>query len=189
MFSATRRSLARRAMALTSLARGARSTSRAVSRTGLAPAGAARGLAVLAESSPGLLRKIERGSRHPGLPFFGAHSGPPVRLDAGRPRMIHRITGQLPRSSEVRKRRCGPWFWYGTRLCRRSTRTDVWSLPSADIPAGMPFGAALTRDDVAGNNFAAAENLQTQAAGRPSRGRCVRSRLLSCVPSLASETL
>ena len=57
-----------------------------------------------------------------------------------------------------------------------------------DIAARMPFGAALTRDDVAGEHGFAAENLQS-GADRPSPGRCVKIRLLFCVPLLASETL
>jgi len=35
--------------------------------------------------------------------------------------------------------------------------------PDSDIPAGVPFGAALTRDDVAGDDLFAAENLDPQA--------------------------
>jgi hypothetical protein len=54
----------------------------------------------------------------------------------------------------------------------------------ADIAAGMPFGAALARDDVAGDDFLAAENLDSQGADRRNHGRCARIRLLSCEPSL-----
>ena len=36
-------------------------------------------------------------------------------------------------------------------------------LAQADIAAGMPFGAALARQDVAGDHVLAAENLDSQA--------------------------
>ena len=51
-------------------------------------------------------------------------------------------------------------------------------LANADAGSGMPGGAALADDDVAGNDVFAAESISRQAAGLRYRGRCGMSRLL-----------
>src|SRR5580704_5760415 len=56
-------------------------------------------------------------------PLSRSPFGSAGRLDAGRPLLIYRITGPEPPTSEVPIRIRGPWLWYGTRFCRRSSRT------------------------------------------------------------------
>src|SRR5579862_199484 len=89
VFSATRRSLTRRTMVLMSPRWGARNISRSVSMTGTQHSSKRCAKTCFAACVVGVIAwapdKIERGSRHPGLPLFGAQSGPPVRLDAGGP--------------------------------------------------------------------------------------------------------
>ena len=114
-------------------------------------------------SSHGLLQRNRKGEPASGLPLFEAHLGPPVRLDAGGPRMIHRITGPQPPSSEVPIRKCGPWFSASELNATVDQREQGVVTADTDVTARMPLGAALARDNVPGNDFLTAENLDSQA--------------------------
>ena len=165
--------------------RGARKLSRSVSRTG--STALARGLVANSfqrSHGTGSCRKTERGSRHPGLPLFGAQLGPPVRLDAGRPRMIHRIYWAAPSvigSTDTNTRPLA--------LVRNSTRPSikanrVWSRPTPTLRPGCHLvpALALQRCLPAGARTFAARGkiLMPQLAGRRNRDRYATTRPLSC---------
>ena len=57
----------------------------------------------------------------------------------------------------------------------------------ADIKAGMPGGAALTRDNVAGNHALAAIGLDARGACPLNRVRFAMNRLLFCEPWPVSD--
>ena len=63
---------------------------------------------------------------------------------------------------------CGRWLWHGTRRDLDLGEQGMVRA-HADIKAGMPGGAALTRNDVAGNHELAAERLDAEALARESR--------------------
>ena len=56
----------------------------------------------------------------------------------------------------------------------------------ADIDAGMPLGAALTNDDVAGDDASRRRTSSRRGAWIQNRDRCATNRQLSCVPSVFS---
>src|SRR5712691_2112834 len=167
VFSAMRRSLASVATALASSRRGARSTSRSVSRRGIQRS---RKVCAGICSTRVMARapsQATRGSRHPVSPSHGTRLGPPVRLDAGGPLLVCRLL--LGRSLRHRKYGyVGAAFGFGTKLdatvyqCKQRV-----ILAQSDIMAGMPLGAALARENIAGQDRLSAEHLHAEApAGR-----------------------
>src|SRR2546423_5338730 len=156
VFSAMRRSFASMAIFSASSRRGARSTSRSVSRTGIL---ASRRLSAAIGSSSVMARapllKSEEGSRHPVSPL-GTRLGPPVRWMPADARIFRRL---LRRS--LRHRNHGyvgaalgfrGEFDFSVGQCEQGV-----ILAYAHIFAGMPFGAALARKDIAGDHRLAAE--------------------------------
>src|SRR5262249_34330245 len=127
VFWATRRSPASFTIADTSLGEGARSRSRSVLSTGNRRAFASRARAgvkaeigsSVASVIAGLLQETERGDRHAGLPFFEPIE-PAGSTGCRRTSYDPPFTGPLPHSSDVPRRTRGLWFWYETRVCRRS---------------------------------------------------------------------
>src|SRR5215471_18128022 len=97
----------------------------------------------------------EEGSRHPVSPL-GTRVGPPVRWEPADLDEVYRLIGPQPPSSAEPIRIPGPWLWYGNQ------REQGMVLGQADIGARVPLGAALARDDVAGEHVLAAENLQAE---------------------------
>ena len=55
-------------------------------------------------------------------------------------------------------------------------------LAHADVQAGMPLGAALARENIAGDGTLWPPNILTPRRWPPSRGRSGKIRLLSCEP-------
>ena len=107
----------------------------------------------------------------------------------GGPRfLVHRLLGRSLRHRN--NRHVFAAFGFGSELnLSIDEREQRVILAEADIAAGMPFGAALARDDVAGKHDLAAGLLQAEAPARASRGRCVKIRLLSCAPCVLSRIL
>src|SRR5262245_4352261 len=159
VFSAIRRSLTSVAIAFASSDRGARRVSRSVSRTGMRRC---RELSVALKSSNVIARapRNDEGSRHPVSP----HGTLWVRRFDGCRRTgysIRRLFGRSLRHREHRYENAALGF--GTELdATVDQREQRVVLGQADIGAGMPFGAALPRNDVAGEHLLAAENLQAE---------------------------
>src|SRR5262245_14039659 len=108
------------------------------------------------------MRKIKRGGRFPASPgalFDSAGSTGPGGLD-----VVHRLFGRLRhRNHRYESATIG--------FCTKFDMTFDLGKESmvgahADIKAGMPGGAALTRDNVAGNHVFAAIGLDAQALAR-----------------------
>src|SRR4051812_3224554 len=159
VFSAMRRSLTRAAMVAASSNRGARNTSRSVSRTGT---GSACKLSGASGSSSVIARAPQKreGSRHPVSPH-GTRVGPPVRWMPADVDLIRRLFGRSLGHREHRYE--DPALGFGTELdATFGQRKQRVVLAQADIGAGVPFGAALARDDVAGEHLLTAENLQAE---------------------------
>src|SRR5262249_43098729 len=114
-------------------------------------------------SSPGTrASKSEEGSRQSRLPSPGTRVVPPVRLDAGGPMKVHRLLGRCLRHRLYRY--VDAALGFGTELdLAIDEREQCVVLAQADVLPRVPLGAALTRDDVAGDDLLAAENLQAQA--------------------------
>src|SRR3954468_20791760 len=113
-----------------------------------------------AKSSHGLL-KSDEGSRYPVSPL-GTRVGPPVRLGC-RPDLdvIRRLFGRSLRHRLYRDENAALGF--GTEFdATGGQREQRVVLAKADIWPGMPLGAALARNDVAGKHALAAENLQPE---------------------------
>ena len=87
---------------------------------------------------------------------------PPVHQDPADSNLVHRLLGRSFRHREYR--------YEGAAACFCTKLDFAFDLGEqgmvgahADIKAGMPGGAALTRDDVAGDHMLAALNLDAKA--------------------------
>src|SRR5216683_2948524 len=165
VFSATRRSLASADTRFASSERGARSTSRLVSRTAMP----ATWVSIWGRSSNVMVgslcsRKARGGAGSPSPPTWNLQV-PPVRLACRRTlRMIHRLFGRrlhrydgdvgaAPGSGAVRH----------ATVDQRKQRV----IPAqADVFARMPFGSVLSHNDIAGTTRLAAEQLDAEALAR-----------------------
>src|SRR5262249_12517198 len=160
VLSAIRRSLTSAAMASASASRGGRSVSRAVSRTG---AGRPRQLSGAVRSSNVITRapRNKRGEPASRLPSWNP-IGSAGSMGAGRPRMkVRRLFGRSLRHREYRHEDAALGF--GPELdFAVGEREQRVVLGHADIGARVPLGAALARNDVAGQHLLAAENLQAE---------------------------
>src|SRR3982074_453301 len=180
-----RRSLASRAIAFTSASVGLRSISRSVSRTqGLASRNVGVGISC---SMSGSYAKTERNF------YFGACSGrktgghfrgtraikkrgrfpaspwSPLALRrfnrTRRTHVVHRLLGRNLRPRNHRHQ--SPAIGFCTKLDMTLDLGEQCMVGAhADIKAGMPGGAALTRDDVAGNHVLAAIGLDSKPLAR-----------------------
>src|ERR1043166_7364755 len=163
VFSAMRRSFASCATALAPSRRGARNTSRSVSRTGIQ---LSRKVSAALWSNRVMARapsKASRGSRLSRLPLKE-----PVRFrrfdwDAGGPR----IGSAVLLGRRLRDRHyghVGAAFCFGTKrdLSVYECEKRV-ILAHSHIMAGVPFGAALARENVAGEDRLPAEQLHAEA--------------------------
>src|SRR4029079_18680000 len=105
------------------------------------------------------MQKGEPASR---LPFCRATCGPPVRLMPADQNLFHRL---LLRSLRHRyNRHVSAAFGFGRKLTASiRKREQRVVLTHADIGAGVPLGATLARDDVAGDDDLAAELFQSEA--------------------------
>src|ERR1019366_8854111 len=112
----------------------------------------------------GCSKETERGTRHPVSPFSKPILGPPVRLGTGGGGLV-RSTGLLGRSLPHRKYRYERVArGFGLELNATVDQREQRVVPAqTDIAARMPFGAALARDNVAGDDFLAAKNLDSEA--------------------------
>ena len=78
---------------------------------------------------------------------------------------VHRLLGRSLRHRKYRYDFAA--FGFGVELnLSIDEREQSVIFAEADIIAGVPFGAALTCNDVAGENALAAKHLQTKAAAR-----------------------
>ena len=159
-----------RAMAFTSASVGLRKLSRSVSRTqplvsrnvGVGISCSISGSCVRPEAAH-QTRKGEAGFPPPLEPIFGA---PPVQRDPADHQCVHRLFGRGFSNRENRYE--GAAVGFGAKLHMTFHFGEQGMVCAhADIKAGMPGGAALTRDDVAGNHMFAAIGLDSEAlAGR-----------------------
>src|SRR5918911_2097349 len=162
VFSAMRRSFASIAIAFASSKRGARSTSRSVSRTGILASrrlSAALGSSTVMARAP--LAKNEEGSRHP-VPPLGTRLGPPVRWVPADSRLFRRLLCRSLRHRDHGYVRAA----FGLRLelhfsVGQCEQRVIFAY--AHVLAGMPFGAALARKDIAGKDRLAAEQFHAEA--------------------------
>src|SRR3954467_5417235 len=107
-------------------------------------------------------KKIKRGGRFPASPLE------PLRLRrfnrTRRTHVVHRLFGRLRHRNN---RYEGAAVGFGAEL---DTALDLGEKSMvgahADIKAGVPGGAALTRDNVAGNHVLAAERLDPEPLAR-----------------------
>src|SRR6266481_10139064 len=159
-----RRSFARRAIAFTSASVGRRSISRSVSRTKLL-ASCNVGVGISCSMS-GLLPAKTKLKREAGFP-------PPLwspfelrRFNRiRRTHFVHRLLGRDIRHRENRHERAAVGF--GTKHDMAFDLGKQGMIGAhADIKAGMPGGAALARNDVAGNHMLAAVGLDPEAFAR-----------------------
>src|SRR3954468_3774523 len=161
-----RRSLARCAIAFTSASVGRRNVSRSVSRTQLLASrktGVGIGMSCNMSAPDCENAQNKKGrpvSRLPLEPF----STPPVQQDPADLGCVHRLFGRF-RHRNYRYESAAIGF------CTELDMTFDLGKESmvgahADIKAGMPGGAALTRDDVAGNHVLTAIGLDAQALAR-----------------------
>src|SRR5580704_11279586 len=107
---------------------------------------------------------MTRGSRHPVSPWHSrARMGPPVGLDAGGPLWVTAVL--LGRSLRHRNDRyVDAAFCFGTELnLSISQREQRMILAETHILAGMPLGAALAREDIAGHDRLPAEQLDAES--------------------------
>src|SRR5215831_16899550 len=160
VFSAIRRSLTSVAIVFASSKRGARKTSRCVRKRGARPfrrvSGAIRSNKVITRASS----KAKRGAGFPS-PLLGTRVGPPVRWDPADLEIVYRLFCRRLRHRLNRHEY--PALGFGPEF---DTAVDQGKqgmiFGQADIGARMPFGAALARDDVAGENLLAAKDLQAE---------------------------
>src|SRR5205085_5344173 len=109
-------------------------------------------------------RKIKRGGRFPASPSGASLRTPPVRQDPADSNLIHRLFGRL---GHRKYRHDGAAIGFGAELDTAfNLGKESMVGAHADIKAGMPGGAALTRDDVAGNHVLAAERLDPEPLAR-----------------------
>src|ERR1700676_3466906 len=159
-----RRSLARRAIAFTSASVGRRSVSRSVSRTQLL---ASRNVGFgISCSMWGLLPAKTKTQNEKGRPVsrlpFGAFQELRRFNRTRRTHFVHRLLGRGFRHRNNRYE--GAAVGLCTKLDMAFDLGEQGMVGAhADIKAGMPGGAALTRDNVAGNHVLAAIGLDSQA--------------------------
>src|SRR4051794_40079350 len=167
----TRRSLIRAVMVFTSASVGLRSTRRSVSRTkGLASRSAWVGVGISCSMVGSLGDAPLLGNsftQRKGEAGFPPPLWSPSRDSAGSSgpgglHMVHRLLGRSFRHREYR--------YEGAAACFCTKLDFAFDLGEqgvvgahADIKAGMPGGAALTRDDVTGNHMLAAVRLDAKA--------------------------
>src|SRR5262245_13353561 len=159
VFSAIRRSLTSVAIAFASSDRGARKTSRSVASTGLRRC---REASAAVKSSNVIARapRNERGAGSPS-PLMEPYGAAGSMGAGGFGCSIRRLLGRSLRHREHRHENAALGF--GTELdATVDQREQRVVLGQADIGAGMPFGAALPRNDVAGEHLLTAENLQAE---------------------------
>src|SRR5882724_3743054 len=107
---------------------------------------------------------IKRGGRFPASPSGASLRTPPVRQDPADLNSIHRLFGRL---GHRKYRHDGAAIGFGTELDAAFNLGEKSMVGAhADIKAGMPGGAALTRDDIAGNDVLAAERLDSEPLAR-----------------------
>src|SRR5258706_4406288 len=170
-----RRSLARCAIALTSARVARRSARRSVSRTQLlawrkAGVGMSCNMGGLLErqllgccACPGGTRETKKAGRFPASPLEPFLT-PPVQQDPADSNYVHRLFGSL-------RHRNHRYESAAIAFCAKLDATfdlgeESMVSAHADIKAGMPGGAALTRDDVAGNHMLATVGLDPKALAR-----------------------
>src|SRR5882724_583869 len=170
-----RRSLARRAIAFTSASVGRRSTSRSVSRTqrlGSCNIGVGISCSIsgswrsLLDYPACSLRDTRNKKGEAGFP-------PPLwslyelrRFNrTRRTQLVHRLLGRSFRHRNNRYEGAAIGFCAKLNSTLDLGKQSMVSA-HADIKAGVPGGAALTRDDVAGNHVFAAIGLDAQALAR-----------------------
>ena len=133
--------------------------------------------------------KAEEGSRHPGLPLHRNPCGSAGSTGCRRTSIWSTVYSAAA-SVIGTYRYVDAAFGFGAELdVTVDQREQRVVLAQADIAARMPLGAALARDDVAGDARLRRRKSSGRGAGCWSRGRCARSRLLSCEPWLVSESL
>src|SRR5215475_9711570 len=168
-----RRSLASAAMAGASSRCGVRSRSRAVTSTGAGRTGALGSLSmsVIAGSCRGRISfgfdcrracvlKAKRGAGIPS-PLLETRLGPAGSTDAGGPDLVHRLFGRCLRHRLYRYEDAALGFGTEFNMTVHEREQGV-VLAKADILARVPLGAALARNDVAGDGVLTAKQLQTQ---------------------------
>src|SRR5262245_33666660 len=162
VFSAMRRSFASTATALASPSRGARRTSRAVSRTGiLLSRNDSEGISSNVMARAPL--KSLRGRRYPSPPLR-ARLGPPVRTDTGGPYGSTVLLGRRLRCRKYRNEHAA--FGFGIELDATVGESEQRVIRAdPDIAAGVPLGAALARENIAGQDDFAAVQLDPKALG------------------------
>src|SRR5450755_160734 len=177
-----RRSLARRAIAFTSASVGLRSISRSVSRTQLLASrsvgvGISCTMSGSCDAAPGLSRMFwsqnrgsflrnrrnKKGNRFSRLPLEPS-GAPPVQQDPA-DSSIHRLLGRSLRHRNNRYESAAVGFCTKLDMTFDLGEQSMVSA-HADIKAGMPGGAALTRDDVAGDHVLATIGLDSKALAR-----------------------
>src|SRR5215472_18415552 len=106
--------------------------------------------------------KTKRGDRHAGLPFWSPF-GPAGSTACRRTFYDHTVLlgrGLIHRTYRDRDAA----FSFGTKLeLAVDQGKERMIFTHADVTTGMPFGAALARNDVPGQHLFAAENLQPEA--------------------------
>src|SRR5579871_983096 len=168
VFSAMRRSLARWEIAFTSASVGLRSDSRSVSRTqGLASRKPFVRNSCSISGSVNVhcmklkLQKTKKGEAGFPPPLWSL-SGLRRFVRTRRTRLVHRLFGCDIRHRENRYERAAVCF--GTKFDMAFDLGEQSMVSAhADIKAGVPGGAALTRDDVARNHMFAAKGLDAKA--------------------------
>src|SRR6266567_9349026 len=163
-----RRSLASRAMVFTSASVGLRNVSRSVSRTQLlasrnAGVGMSCDMSGSCDADERKRTKTKRGGRFPASPWslFELHRFNRTR----RTRIVHRLLGRGLRHRNHRYE--GAAITFCTELDATFDLGEQSMISAhADIKAGVPGGAALTCDDVAGNDTLAAIGLDSEALAR-----------------------
>src|SRR6476620_7344884 len=161
VFSAIRRSLTSVAIVFASSKRGARRTSSAPSvcteydSSAGSPAQSDR-----TRSSHGLPQK-RRGEPDSRLPSWVPRVGPPVRWDLADLEIVYCLFGR--RLGHRLNRYEYAAFGFGPEFdAAVGQGKQRMIFGQADIGARVPFGAALARDNVAGENLLAAETLQAE---------------------------
>src|SRR5262249_17836408 len=106
------------------------------------------------------MRQTKRGGRFPASPLEPLRS-PPVHQDPADSH-IHRLFGCGIRHRANRYERAAVCFGLKFDMAFDLGEQSMVG-PDADIKAGVPGGAALTRDDVAGNHMLATKHLDAKA--------------------------
>src|SRR5882724_8567469 len=161
-----RRSLARCAIAFTSASVGLRSISRSVSRTQLL---ASRNVGVGISCSMSGSCKRAKTQNKKGRPVSRLPLGAFQELRrfnrTRRTHFVHRLLGRDIRHRNNRYESAALGFRTKLDMALGLGKQSMVSA-HADIKAGMPGGAALTRDDVAGNHVLAAIGLDPEPLAR-----------------------